>query len=686
MAKIDPVSQYIRESFLDSSPIAEAAAGRALKRIKRREAINRLACVLLPVASILLILFLLIPGGVQAPKDDILSSPTSSPAAQPQPPEAGTVFVSEDDPYYHAFEDCAGITGETEPLMERVARLSGKYACAVCCEFETKKPLVEAMSIGDILILRYEDEYLYEPELTGVFGFSYPTSLEGEDALLKVSKYLHAKRYIDFINSACQNKSASLLARTPGILYLFPGETASDINDPYQASLKYPDQKELSSRYIASSHYALYFPDFKTEKTISAYGRVNGIELTLQMDGDIVRSTDSFTMQTIEDIASFDVRRIDEESLRHSSEAGDLPYSVYHTQNEYVLVLKEKHADPYLLENVTLRIGETEFTVNGYMDLSGDWEALDEQCAVYALILTEKEADDIINGADIALEHLNFARIASESGYAYTPVQYGTGAYGVMDASGEFVIAPEYENAWSYQDLSGLNAIGVTGPIILKDYAGTIYLYDGETLDEIAWYSMDGANSIGYAFPRSKRNSFNISSSGIYEFRRDEGVYLLSHTGEVLMSFLYDESGNYENNLYYSPTFLHETVGYPDRIVLYEQKGSYVPDRMWIADLNGNRISRDFERLIPLTWSESGALFITVTYDRELAEKNFYLPYYEKGLPFSGYETDPSFRLGLVDQNGNEVAECKYIALEIIEDLLYLTEENGEKRMIELIH
>ena len=151
------------------------------------------------------------------------------------------------------------------------------------------------------------------------------------------------------------------------------------------------------------------------------------------------------------------------------------------------------------------------------------------------------------------------------------------------------------------------------------------------------------------------------------------------------MSFLYDETGNFENNLYYSATFLHEAVGYPDRIVLYEQKDSYAPDRMWIADLNGNRVSKDFERLIPLLWTEKRAVFINVTYDREAAEKNFYLPYYEKGLPFSGYEKDKTFRVGLVDQNGNEIAECKYISLDVIDNRIYLTEENGEQTIIPLI-
>ena len=689
MTKTDPVSRYIHTSFPDSAPIAEDAVNKAFRRIKRRAFIRRASCALLPLASAILILFLLLPNGIRTPKDDILSapSPAPSPASSEEPefPETGTVFMSEDDPYYHAFEACANILGEAEPIMERVARLNGKYLCYVCGAFETKNPPVEVMAIGDVVIIRYEDEYLYGQELTGVFGFDFPSSKEGAQALGEVPGYLHAKRYTDFINRAYQDKSASFLTRTPDILHLFPGETVSCITDPYQASLQYPNQKEMSIRYIASSHYTLCFPDFEIGSAIGVYGRINGIELNLQTDGDTLRFTDSFTMQTIEDISSFDVRSIDEESLHYSSEAENLTYSVYHTGNEYLLVIREKHADPYLLEDVTLRIGESEFSVNGYMDLSGDWDALNEQCAVYALILTEMEADTIKNGSEITLEHLNFSKIASESGHAYIPMQYGTGAYGVMDASGEFVIAPEYENAWSYQDLSGLNALGTTGPIILKDYSGTIYLHDGETLEQIAWYSMDGASSINYAFPRSRHNSFGVLSPSVYELRRDEGVYLISRTGEVLMSFLYDESGNYENSLYYAATFLHETTGYPDRIVLYEQKGSYAPDRMWISDLCGNRISKDFEMLIPLTWSQNGALFITVTYDREAAEKNFFLPYYEKALPYSGYEQDPAWRVGLVDQDGNEIAQCRYISLEIIEDRIYLKEENGNTTIVDLI-
>lgn len=682
MKKTDLVADCVRKSLSAPSPLAEKAIERAFKRIQRHEKIHQAACVLLPLASAILLLLLLVPKNIRPPKDDLLKPPAPSPSMQPDWPETGTVYVSKDDPYYHAFEKCAHAKGDTEPLMERVARLNGLYPCPVCCEFETKQPLIEAMAIGDIVILRYEDEYLYEPELTGVFGWSFPDVYQDEKALSTVPGYLHGKDYANFIDQFRQNQSASFIARTPDILHIYPHETVSEITDPYQASLQYGNQKELHTRYIASSRYALYFPDFEIKKSIGVYSRVNGIELNLNRMDDKIMLTSEFTDQTVEEIQKFDVRFIDDTNAWHSSEAGSLAWFVYHTGNEYVLVIKERNADPYLLENVTLRIGENEFTVNGFMDVSGNLEALNEISAYYALILTEYEANSIRNGAEISLDHLNFPTIAEESPFSFIPVQYGTGSYGVMDKTGEFVIAPEYENAWSYQDLSGLYAKNVTGPIVLKDYAGTIYLYDGETLDQIAWYSMDGANSIGYAFPRSTRNSFNILSPGIYEISRDEGVYLLNRKGEVMMSFLYDETGNFENSLYYSATFLHEAAGYPDCLVLFEQKGSYVPDRMWIADLSGNRLSRDFDRLIPLIWTENRAIFINVTYDRKAAEKNFYLPYYEKGLAFSGYEKDNSFRLGLVDQNGNDIAECKYISLEIVGNQIYLTRENGGQDII----
>ncbi len=685
MAKTDNISDFIRESLSSPAPLAQSAVNRAFKRIRRRKIIYRAACVTLPMACAFLILFLLFPKSINLPKDDILKSPVPSPSVQPEWPETGTVHVSQDDPYYHAFDQCACIKGETEPLMERVARLNNLYPCPVCCIFETKQPLVEAMAIGDVVILRYEDEYLYDHELTGVFGYSFPDTYQDEKALSTVSGYLHGKDYTGFIDQFRQNQSASFMARTPDILYIYPHETVSEFTDPYQASLKYGNQKELHTRYIASSHYALYFPDFEVKENIDVYSRVNGIELNLNRMDDKIMLTGEFTDQTVEEIQKFDVRIIDKETPWHTSETENLACFIYHTGNEYVLVIKERNADPYLLENVTLRIGETEFIVNGFMDVSDSLEALHESIALYAVILTEQEAKSIQNGIGISLEHLNFSKIAEASSYPYIPVQYGTGSYGVMDKSGEFVIEPEYENAWSYQDLSGLYAKGVTGPIVLKDFAGTIYLYDGETLEQIAWYSIDGSNSVGYAFPRSTRNSFNVSSPGIYEFRRDEGVYLLNRAGEVLMSFLYDESGNYENSLYYSPTFLHETVGYPDRMVLFEQKGSsYTPDRMWISDLNGNRVSKDFDRLIPLIWTEKRAVFITVTYDREAAEKNFSLPYYEKGFPFSDYENDKTFRVGLVGQNGEEIAECKYISLEVIDDHILLTERNGEQTIIPL--
>lgn len=683
MAKTDIVPDTIRKSLSSPSPLAQQAVNRAFKRIRRREIIYRAACALVPLASAIILLILLLPNNIAPPKDDILSSPTSSPSPSPEPPETETVYVSKDDAYYHAFKKCAGIKGEAEPLMERVARLNMLYPCPVCCTFDTKQPLTEAIAIGDIVIIRYEDEYLYDPELTSVFGFMFPDKYQNEEALSEIPGYLHGGNYSLFLNEVLKNQSASFMARTPDILNLYPYETVHEINDPYQASLQYENQTALHTRYLGSSHYALYFPDFEIGRSIGVYSRINGIALNAQADGENLSLTSEFTDQTVEEIEKFDIRFIDESSAWHSSEAGNLTHSVYHTGSEYVLVIKEKHADPYLLENVTLRIGENEYAVNGFMDVSGDWEELAENNAFYAVVLTEYEADSIKNGAEITLEHLNFSEIAEESPYAYIPIQYGTGAYGVMDKAGEFVIYPEYKDASSWQDLSGMNAIGVTGPIVLKDYADTLYLYDGETLEQIAYYALNGESSADFDFPPSARNSLNAESPGIYELRRDEGAYLLNRTGEVIMSFLYDETGNNKNNLYYSATFLHETVGYPDRIVLFEQK-NYTPDRMWIADLNGNRISNDFERLIPLIWTEKRAVFITVTYDREAAEKNFSLAHYEKGFPFSDYENDKTFRVGLVDQNGNELAECKYISLEVIDNRIYLTEENGGQTIISI--
>lgn len=682
MAKTDIVSDIIRKSLSSPSPLAQQAVNRAFKRIRRREIIYRAACALVPLASAIILLILLLPNNIAPPKDDILSSPASSPSPSPEPPETETVYISKDDPYYHAFEKCARIKGETEPLMERVARLNLLYPCPVCCIFETKQPLTEAIAIGDVVIFRIEDTYLNEPDLFGIFAMPFDEEFFNQSALEEIPHHLHGKNYQEFIMNYDRNRKADIVARYPVVRDLYP-YGKYPVSEGYSVPYTYDEQILLSNRYLGSSHYFLYYPDFEIADSLDVFIRVDGTEMNLSDQNGILRLFTSDSLENGGKHYNIKIRHIDPNDALYTSQIGNLTVCVYHTGSEYVLVIKEKHADPYLLENVTLRIGENEHAVNGFTDVSGDWEELKENNAFYAIVLTEYEADSIKNGAEISLVHLNFSEIAEESSYAYIPIQYGTGAYGVMDKTGEFVINPEYKDAWSWQDLSGMNAIGATGPIVLKDYADTLYLYDGETLEQIACYSLDGANSAGYAFPRSTRNSLNVVSPGIYELRRDEGAYLLNRTGEVLMSFLYDETGNNKNNLYYSATFLHETVGYPDRIVLFEQK-NYTPDRMWIADLNGNRISNDFERLIPLIWTEKRAVFITVTYDREAAEKNSSLAHYEKGFPFSDYENDKTFRVGLVDQNGNELAECKYISLEVIDNRIYLTEENGGQTIISI--
>ncbi|MBE5791347.1 MAG: hypothetical protein E7322_04215 [Clostridiales bacterium] len=683
MAKTDFVSECIRESLPAPSPLAQAAINHAFQRIHKREIIRKVACVLLPLACAITIAFLMLPKGIQPPSEDFLASPAPSPASSPEPPETETVFVGKADPYYHAFQKCASIKGSTEPMMERAARLNGLYPCPVCCEFETKQPHIEAMAIGDILILRYEDEYLYEPQLTSVFGYDWPDEYKAEIAHAELADKLHAKRYIDFLTEANKNRSAECVARAPEVLHLYPHGILSGSFDYYDESLKYPNQEKLSARYIGSSHYAIYYPDFNLTDTIDVFSRINGYEIGFSIQNGKDSMTSAFTLESITNIHVFDVRRIDESGAYYASVSGSFTYSLYHTGNEHVLVVKQADADPFLLKNVTLRIGDSTYSINGFMAESEQSDESDKRQAKYAFVLTDQEAASIKNGAGISIETIDFEKIARESPFAYTPVRYGTGSHGVINKSGQFVIAAEYKDAWSYQDLSGMNAQNTIGPIFLKDYEDTIYIHDGETLERIAWYALSGENSAGIALPRSTRNTISVETPGIYALRRDDGVYLLNRNGERLLSFLYGKDGNYENNLHYSAVFAHGTAGYPECLVLFKQTNGYTPDRMWVSDLNGNRLSPDFMRLIPFIWNEGTGIFISITYDREYAEKYFFLPYYEKGLPFSGYENDRTFRVGLVDQYGNTIAACEYISLEVIDDFIYLTKENGEQDLID---
>ncbi len=684
MAKTDFISECIHESLSAPSPLAQAAVNRAFKRIHRRKTVYRAACVLLPLACAIVILVLLFPNGIQQPKEDLLKSPAPSPAFSPEPPETDTVYVSESDAYYHAFQKCASIKGSREPMMERVARLNGLYPCPVCCEFETKQPHIEAMAIGDILILRYEDEYLYEPQLSNVFGFDWPNEYKAETAHAELAGKLHAKRYIDFLTEANKNGSAECVARAPEVLHLYPHGVLSGSDDYYDESLKYPNQEKLSARYIGSSHYVICYPDFNLADTIDVFSRINGHEISFSSQNGKDSLTSAFTLESITNIHVFYVRRIDESSAYCTSASGDFTYSLYHTGNEHVLVVKQADANPFLLKNVTLRIGDNAYSINGFMAESEQPDESDKRQAKYAFVLTEQEAASIKNGAGISIETIDFEKIARESPFAYTPVRYGTGSHGVIDKSGQFVIAAEYKDAWSYQDLSGMNAQNTIGPIFLKDYEDTIYIHDGETLERIAWYALSGENSAGIALPYSMRNTISVESPGIYALRRDDGVYLLNRNGERLLSFLYGKDGNYENHLHYSAGFAHGTAGYPECLILFEQTSGYTPDRMWVSDLKGNRISPDFMRLIPFIWNEGTGIFLNITYDREYAEKHFFLPYYEKNLPFSGYENDRTFRVGLVDQYGNTIAACEYISLEVIDDFIYLTKENGEQDFIDL--
>jgi len=112
-------------------------------------------------------------------------------------------------------------------------------------------------------------------------------------------------------------------------------------------------------------------------------------------------------------------------------------------------------------------------------------------------------------------------------------------------------------------------------------------------------------------------------------------------TGELISELGDHGSGNLNGQ------FLGPVYGDPDCLVSQTEG-------MRLMDYQGNFRSEAYPRIIPLIWNGEEGLFLTANMENE----------YEIGT--DGHANAPGWRCGLMDQDGNVLAEMNYVLASIV--------------------
>ena len=551
-------------------------------------------------------------------------------------------WTCNEDLYYHFNRYCGG-ADELVPISEKAALAFGKYACPVCHQAEDAGGDVQAVVRGGTIVVRFSDAWLARPELTGVFGWSPDSEYSGEAAEKRLTEYLHGDAYNSFMADFMADGSAEGRARVPDILSV-DGELI------------------MSRRHIGNAWYAIVRPAVKFNGSWNMYWRIDGIRL--RREGESLFT--NFDLQTVEEHKELSLSRGGSGGPVFELDNDALALSVYRELDANIAVIYEKSADADFLEDAQLRMsGMTEgIELDGYMD-GGQ--------GVYCCTLTDGELALLEGGVQPEIWHKPLLADAQFMDSPYAEVQRGTGDSGIIDREGNFVVEARYDSVSRPDSLSF--RITTPRPFFCKEKDGGLTVLHGETLDSIVQLKVENKYLRG-----------EFVNPSVFETHSGKGMQLRSLSdGSVLFEILFNETGNYGGEITHADGYYRVLAdGYPTRMVAWKGEGPEA--KAWLIDNSGNRISDDFQRITPMLWSRDSGMFLVESfnpgdYDDETfgGEKQ---SSYEYGRKYDGSAYGDSWRCGLIDQDGNILAEMKYTALEVFEDgAIWLTDETGNSRI-----
>ena len=525
-----------------------------------------------------------------------------------------------DDLYYHVNASCGGLTGMTT-LSAEDAKNSGKFPCPVCVPDDNKwQADIAAVARGNTIILRIADDDLAKPELTGVFGFSFPETAPASEAASFLSEYLHGDDY----NRALQeieSGSVDTIVRMPDILPIdADGQDALMI---------------LNRRHIGNAWYYAIRPKDQVGDTWNMYWRINGLKLEMRDDEILLtfeqqtpESTRSLSVSPFSDSAAFS-RLYDGCKVEVFADAGaDVCANV--------AVITQFDADPDYMENSTLCIGDqVRVPVNGYMSGAD---------GIFCCILTDAEYACLKNGAKAAVLPPDYMESASFENSPYAAVRKGAGGTGIVDQNGTFVVQPVYDYIQKPDSASFHTTIPL--PFFCTDYDGALTVLDGASLSSIVQLSpIHGKIRAEYMNPSA------------FECYDDHGIRIISLTsGDTLMDIPYADDGERLIDGWYR----YMADGYPSRLV---QKNEYEAS---LVTLTGETVSESYPNITPLIWKDDrGAFLVAKRGTSNDQSDNRHLD----GDAPTTTDSQSEWLYGLMDENGEIIVPIEYTSVEVTDDL-----------------
>ena len=525
-----------------------------------------------------------------------------------------------DDLYYHVNANCGDLTDMTT-LSAEDAKNSGKFPCPVCVPDDNKwQADIAAVARGNTIILRIADDDLAKPELTGVFGFSFPETAPASEAASFLSEYLHGDDY----NRALQeieSGSVDAIVRMPDILPIdADGQDALMI---------------MNRRHIGNAWYYAIRPKDQVGDTWDMYWRINGLKLEMRDDEILLtfeqqtpESTRSLSVSPFSDSAAFS-RLYDGCKVEVFADAGaDVCANV--------AVITQFDADPDYMENSTLCIGDqVRVPVNGYMSGAD---------GIFCCILTDAEYACLKNGAKAAVLPPDYMESASFENSPYAAVQKGTGGTGIVDQSGTFVVQSVYDYIQKPDAISFHTTIPV--PFFCTDYDGALTVLDGASLSSIVQLSpIHGKIRAEYMNPSA------------FECYDDHGIRIISLTsGDTLMDIPYADDGERLIDGWYR----YMADGYPSRLV---QKNEYEAS---LVTLTGETVSESYPNITPLIWKDDrGAFLVAKRGTSNDQSDNRHLD----GDAPTTTDSQNEWLYGLMDENGEIIVPIEYTSVEVTDDL-----------------
>ena len=540
-------------------------------------------------------------------------------------------WMANEDWYYHAAEACGGTAGRV-PISREGAEAFGKYACPVCVQAEDDASEPRAAKRGGVTVVRFSDAWMARQELESVFGFSsgYADSGEmGQDAWL--AEWLHGDAYVAFLENGGE------------ATYFCPSILPSDII--------------LASRRIGSAYYVAVKPEENV-------GAVWEMEWTVSEDRAWLRDDVLYCASERTSPASVMALNVDlpADSTPIYNRAGELPIEVYDAMDVYIAVFHELRADPNLLEEAGVRIG----AVQSSLTLSG---RMYNDEARYAYVLTEAELNALRNGAEVKIVHKPLAGERDYLGGEYAVAYYGTsGRAGIMDRSGNFAVEPTFEAIYRsdiYNDRTT-----VTPPFFCQRFDGSSVILDGETLEVIA----ESARGTSYENPAVYRE---LENAHAYSFT-SPATFRSLQDGSVLFDFPGD--GGYVDGRY-----VVLADGLPQRMIYWSGEGAQKQAVM--IDNYGSAVpGAAYQRITALYWLGEKGVFLVERFAPEEYNYNSFEggDYYAYGEVYTGKCYGAHWRCGLIDQDGNVLADLQYTSVECsVEGEIRLGAEDGSVRTLD---